>query len=150
MLSTSIVIIRRNRTPSKYIYYGLYFYFSGLSLRRASKILSSYFIKRNHVSIWNWIQKYNPKKLSSKRKKISEFVIDETLIKVGSEYIWLWVAVEPKNREILALSPYLRKEIYMFLLHRTLFINRYQRLWKTSSVSTEMEALGIHRKPVGS
>lgn len=112
------MIIRRNRTPSKYIYYALYFYFSGLSLRRASKILSSYFIKRNHVSIWNWIQKFNPKKMSSKRKKISEFVIDETLIKVGSEYIWLWVAVEPKNREILALS--ISKERNMFVAERFL------------------------------
>jgi putative transposase len=112
------VIISRNRTPSKYIYYGLYFCFSGLSLRRASKILSSYFIKRYHVSIWNWIQKYHPKKLLSKRKKISEFVIDETLIKIGSEYIWLWVAVEPKNREILALS--ISKERNMFVAERFL------------------------------
>jgi putative transposase len=111
-------VYQKNRTPSKYIYDGLYFYFSGLSLRRASKILSSYFIKRNHVSIWNWIQKYHPKKLSSKRKKILEFVIDETLIKVGSEYIWLWVAIEPKNREILALS--ISKERNMFVAERFL------------------------------
>ena len=93
----------RNRTPSKYVCYGLYLYFSGLSLRRTSERLSV-LVKRNHVSVWNWIQKYHPKKLSSKRKKISEFVIDETLIKVGSEYIWLWVAIGPKNKEILALS----------------------------------------------
>ena len=92
----------RNRTPSKHVYYGLYLYFSGLSLRRTSERLSV-LAKRNHVSIWNWIQKYHPKKLSSKRKKISEFVVDETLIKVGSEHIWRWVAIEPKDREILAL-----------------------------------------------
>jgi len=49
--------------------------------------MSFCFIDRNYVSIWNWIQKYKPMKLSSKRKKIGEFVIDETLIKVGSEYI---------------------------------------------------------------
>ena len=30
--------------------------------------------------------------------------MDETLIKVGSEYIWLWAAIEPKNRQILALE----------------------------------------------
>ncbi|MDN5847704.1 MAG: hypothetical protein L0H53_15675, partial [Candidatus Nitrosocosmicus sp.] len=47
------------------------------------------FIKRNHVSIWNWIQKYHPQKLSYRRRKISEYVVDETLIKVGSESIWL-------------------------------------------------------------
>ena len=29
----------------------------------------------------------------SKRKKSNEFIIDETQIKVGSQYIWLWVAI---------------------------------------------------------
>ncbi|MBA3978291.1 MAG: hypothetical protein H0X50_08890 [Nitrosopumilus sp.] len=77
----------RNRTPSMYIGYGLYFYFSGLSLRRTSQILSSHFIKRNHVSIWNWIQKYKPQRISSKKKKFEEFVVDETLLKIGSELV---------------------------------------------------------------
>ena len=93
----------RNRTPSEYIGYGLYFYFSGLSLRRTSERLAC-FVKRNHVSIWNWIQKYNPQKIASKKKKVDEFVIDETVIKVGSKVIWLWVAIEPKNKQILALT----------------------------------------------
>jgi hypothetical protein len=31
------IVIRRNRTPSVYVGYGLYFYFSGLSLRGTSK-----------------------------------------------------------------------------------------------------------------
>jgi hypothetical protein len=30
------VIFRNSRTPSEYISYGLYFYFSGLSLRKAA------------------------------------------------------------------------------------------------------------------
>jgi putative transposase len=76
------VNIKRNRTPSEYICYGLHLYFSGLSLRRTSERLSSGFIKRNHVSIWNWIQKYNPKKITAKRKKIEEFIVDETLIEL--------------------------------------------------------------------
>ena len=42
------IVINRNRTPSMYIGYGLYFYFSGLSLGRTSQTLSSHFIKRNH------------------------------------------------------------------------------------------------------
>ena len=36
--------------------------------------------------------------------KIEEYVVDETLIKVESELVWLWVAIEPENRQILALS----------------------------------------------
>src|SRR5215210_3323408 len=103
---------KRNRTPSEYVGYGLYFYFSGLSLRRTSEGLS-HFVKRNHVSVWDWIQKYNPRKISSKRKKVDEFIVDETLIKTGSEFIWLWVAVEPNDKEILAIS--ISKERNMFL-----------------------------------
>jgi putative transposase len=105
----------RNRTLSEYIYHGLYFYFSGLSLRRTSERLS-YIIKRNHVSIWNWIQKYNPQKISSKKKKVLEYVIDETVLKVGPEYIWLWVAVEVKSKEILGIS--ISKERNMFVAER--------------------------------
>ena len=89
----------RNRTPSEYVYYGLYLYFSGLSLRRVSERLSC-FINRNHVLVakkWNWVQRYHPKKISSKKRRIVEFIVDETLNKVGSEYIWLWIAIEPKT-----------------------------------------------------
>ncbi|HJR47873.1 MAG TPA: hypothetical protein VJ799_06925, partial [Nitrososphaeraceae archaeon] len=53
-------------------------------------------VKRSHVTIWNWIQKCHPKKISSKRKKIEEYIVDETLVKVGSELVWLWVAIEPE------------------------------------------------------
>ena len=104
MCSISFVIFR-NRTPSKYIGYALYLYFSGLSLRKTADRLSDcFFIKRNHVSIWNWIQKYKPEKILSKKKNISEYVIDETIIKVGPEYIWVWIAIEPKDKEILAIN----------------------------------------------
>jgi len=101
-----------------YIGYGVYFYFSGLSLRRTSQILSSHFIKRNHVSIWNWIQKYKPQRISSKKKKFEEFVVDETLLKIGSELVWLWVAIEPANKEILSIS--ISKERNMFVAERFL------------------------------
>ncbi len=90
-------MITRNRTPSKYVYFGLYLYFSGVSLRRTSERLSHFF-KRNHVSIWNRIQKYKPQRISHGRRKIAKYIVDETMIKVGAEYIWLWVAIEPKNR----------------------------------------------------
>ncbi len=39
-----------------------------------------------------------------KKEKISEFIIDEMLTKDGSEYIWLWVAIDLENREILVPS----------------------------------------------
>ena len=125
-------MISRNRTPSKYVSYGLYLYFSGLSLRKSSERLSQMY-KRNHVTIWNWIQKYHPRKISTKRKRISEFIVDETLLKVGSEYIWLWVAIEPQNRQILALN--ISKERNMLIAER--FIADLVRIHGRHPVSTD-------------
>jgi hypothetical protein len=50
------------------------------------------------------LQRYKPQKVSSKRKKINKFIIDETQIKVGSQYIWQWVAIEPKHKQILQID----------------------------------------------
>ena len=80
------------------------YYFLGLSYRNTAKALQRFVHSRSHVSIWKWIKKYKPKKVSSKRKKSNEFIIDETQIKVGSQYIWLWVAIEPKHRQILQID----------------------------------------------
>ena len=134
----------RNRTPSKYICYALYFYFSGLSLRRTAERLSSCFIKRNHVSIWNWIQKFKPKNISSKKKKILEYPCiqkDETLIKVGSEYVWLdWVAIEPWNKRILGFD--ISKERNMFVAMEK-FIAGLTKVYDKHPVSTQTVVRGI-------
>jgi hypothetical protein len=70
---------------AEYVGYGLYLYFLGLSTRKVAKALSFlHIVKRSHVSIWTWIQTYKPAKLISKRRKISEFVVVETMILVSS------------------------------------------------------------------
>ena len=125
-------MITRNKTPSKYVYYGLYLYFSGLSLRRTAERLS-YTFKRNHVSIGTGFKSIIPKRISSKRKRIAEYIIDETLIKVGSQYIWLWVAIEPRNRQILALN--ISKERNMLIAER--FISGLVRIHGKHPVSTD-------------
>jgi putative transposase len=109
---------QRHRTKPKDIAYGLYLYFLGLYYRNTAKALSR-FVHRNHVSIWKWMQRHKPQKVSSKRKKIEEFVVDETVIKIGSELIWLWVAIEPKHKEILSINT--SKERNMFVAERFLF-----------------------------
>jgi putative transposase len=89
-------------TSSEHVCYALQLYSSGPSLRKTSERLSS-LIKRNHVSVWNWIQKYRPKRILKKRKIIAEFIVDETLFKVGNQYAWLWVAIEPVSKVILGI-----------------------------------------------
>jgi putative transposase len=75
-------------------------------------------VKRSHVAVWNWIQKYKPQRMPSKRKMVSQFIIDETQIKVGSELLWLWIAIEPKAQAILRTK--ISKERNMFVAERFL------------------------------
>ena len=107
----SLIPFKRNRTSFKDISYGLYLYFLGLSFRNTSKALTSRIIKRSHVSIWKWVQKYKPQKISQKRRKVSEFIIDETQIKVGNNYFWIWVAINESTKVILDIRISLERSI---------------------------------------
>jgi putative transposase len=89
--------------------------------------------RRSHVAVWKWIQKYDPKKIFSKRNRISEFIIDKTLVKVGPENIWLWATIEPENTEILALS--ISKERNMFVAER--FLDGLIKIHGKHCVSTD-------------
>jgi len=52
------------------------------------------------------------------------------LIKVGSsEYIWLWVIIEPKDKEILEID--ISKERNMFLYQSAFSITYCKRIWST-------------------
>lgn len=68
--------------------YTLYLYFLGLSYRNTSKALAQ-FVKRSHVAVWKWIQRYKPKKIARNSERISGFIIDETLVNIGSAYMWI-------------------------------------------------------------
>ena len=126
---------KRNRTPSKYIVYALQLYFSGLSLRRTSQQLSC-FVKRNHISsIWKWIQHYKPMKILQKRRKVSEFIIDETLLKIGNQYAWIWVG--QLNQQTQSNSWY----SYFLWENNSCCWKVYQRfdkeIWKTSTFNRD-------------
>src|SRR5215210_5883357 len=107
----------RKRTGFEDIVYSLHLYFSGLSLRNTSKALSR-FVQRSHTAIRDWIQKYQPERLFFRETKVSEFIVDETQIRVGSEYIRLWVAIESETRNILEIR--ISKERNMFVAERFL------------------------------
>ena len=49
--------------------------------------------------------RHNPaERLFHTKTKTSEFIVDDTQIKVISEYIWLWVDIESKTKNILGIS----------------------------------------------
>ena len=90
--------------------------------------------------------KNKPERLFYSKTQISEFIIDETQIKVGSEYIWLWVAIECETKNILGIS--ISKERNMFVAEH--FLSNVIKEYGEHPVSTDMEVLGIHHKHASS
>jgi putative transposase len=84
---------------------------------------------------------YKPKKIFERKKKIEEFIIYETLIKIGSELIWLWVAIGLESKEILGIR--ISKERNMLLAEQ--FISSLVKIHGQHPVSTDGGVLGIHR-----
>jgi hypothetical protein len=78
--------------------------------------------------------KYKPEKILQKKKKvIMEFIIDETLLKVSNEYIWLWVAIETIDKTILGIQ--ISVERSMLLAER--FIHQLSTNYGKRTVSTD-------------
>ena len=119
----------RNRTSTIVVMYSLYLYFLGLSLRNTSKALVIFKDnKRSHVSVWNWIQRFAEYPIY-KRKRISAFIIDETVIQIGSQHFWLWFCIEPIHRSVLGI--YISEERNMLIAEK--FIRSSSgKIWKTS------------------
>ena len=94
------------------------------------------------------MQKYQPKKYR-KNKKIIEFIVDETEIKDGSELIWLWVVIEPNDKEILVVD--ISKERNTFVVAER-FLSHVLDKYGKHQVSSEMVVvvLGTHHMPASS
>lgn len=63
---------------------------------------------------------------------MSEFIIHATLIKAGSEYVWLWVAIEPRNKLILGI----RMSMERSMLVAEQFIQSLTRKYRKHNLST--------------
>ena len=93
----------RNRTSTIVVMYSLYLYFLGLSLRNTSKALVIFRDeKRSYVSVWNWIQRFSSSQIY-KRKRVSAFIIDETVIQIGNQHYWLWFCIESVHSSVLGI-----------------------------------------------
>ena len=85
------------------VMYSLYLYFLGLSLRNTSKALTIFRDeKRSHIAVWNWIQRFGSLQIY-KHKRVSAFIIDETVIQIGNQHFWLWFCIEHIHSSVLGI-----------------------------------------------
>jgi putative transposase len=106
----------RNKTSNIIVMYSLYLYFLGLSLRNTSKALIIFKDdKRSYVSVWNWIQRFAEYSIY-KRKRVSTFIIDETVIQIGNQHFWQWFCIELVHSSVLGI--YISEERNMLVAEK--------------------------------
>jgi len=82
----------------------LYLYFLGSSLSNTSKDLILFKDQnRSYVAIWEWIQRFGSLQIF-RRKRVTAFIIDETIIQIGNQHFWLWICIEPVQRSVLGIN----------------------------------------------
>ena len=67
------------------------------------------------MSVWNWIKRFAEYPIY-KRKRVSAFIIDETVIQVGSQNFWLWFCIEPVHSSVLGI--YISEERNMLVAEK--------------------------------
>ena len=73
--------------------------------------------------------------LWKKKREVSEFIVDETLIRVGRELVWLWIAIELIKKVIL-LNMHISFERSIPVGER--FLQQLIRKYGKHPVSTDM------------
>ena len=109
----------RYRTPLWIVGYALYLYLSGLSLRKDSRAVS-FFLPRSHQSIWRWLHRFGSLLEAFHVGRAKMAVVDERPVNVKGVEAWIWMALEPKSRRLLALElSWTRNSLtaYLFLKH---------------------------------
>ena len=67
------------------------------------------------MSVWNWIQRFAEYPIY-KRKRVSAFIIDETVIQIGNQHFWLWICIEPIDKSVFGI--YISEERNMLVAER--------------------------------
>ncbi len=123
----------RNRTSTIIVMYSsLYLYFLGLSLRNTSRALQPSLSNTSYyVSIWKWIQKFSSFPVY-RRRRVSSFIIDETMIKIDRKHFWIWICIEPVHKTILGI--HLSQARNMLVARQFLESLIDTKVWQTSCV----------------
>ena len=99
--------IQRVRTPPYVMLYATYLYLAGLafSLRRVTEALHVLGVERGHEAVRQRVQRFGEAAREClEAGEAATAVVDETQIKVGDQWLWLWIAIPPERCKILAMA----------------------------------------------
>jgi transposase-like protein len=93
----------RDRTPAWIVGYALYLYLSGLSFRKDARAVG-FFLPRSHESIWRWLHRFGGLSEAFNPGLAKTAVVDECSLNVKGLEAWMWMALDPGSRRLLALE----------------------------------------------
>lgn len=100
-----IVFFERERTDRQVNELATLLYGCGVSLCRIEHLLGWIGVKRSHVAIWKWIQKFGRQLDQVSWRRAADLpavcLLDETVISQHGEEFTLFAAVDPEMRHIL-------------------------------------------------
>jgi transposase-like protein len=82
------------------------------------------------VSVWNWIQRFGSYQIY-KRKRVTAFIIDETVIQISRQNFWLWFCIEPIHSSVLGI--YISEERNMLVTEKFIrsLVEKYGKIQLT-------------------
>ncbi|OYT32267.1 MAG: hypothetical protein B6U94_00310 [Thermofilum sp. ex4484_79] len=75
-----------------------------MSLWQTSRALEALGVTRSHEVVRQWVHK-----LASRAEELvlsertDTAIVDETAVNVAGRQVWLWIAIEPEHRTVLAV-----------------------------------------------
>ena len=81
------------------MFYTIYLYLSGLSLRQTARTLQALNITRSHEAVRQWVHRLADRAEELVlNEKADTAIVDETAVNVAGRNIWLWIAIESGAR----------------------------------------------------
>jgi transposase-like protein len=81
--------------------------------------------------------------LYNKHRRVSAFIINETIIQIGVENFWLWICIEPVHKTLLGIYISFLKNEHMFVAEN--FIHSLVDKNGRHTVYSEMVEHGIRK-----
>jgi len=60
-------------------------------------------VEASHISVWRWVQRLEGMRLEVKPRRRRMVALDETKLKDAGQPFHIWVAIDLRTRELLAL-----------------------------------------------
>lgn len=94
-------------TPSALRALGVRLHSMGLSLRETAAVLEVFGVQRSHQAVWQWVHQFADSVPDPPSASPTRVAVDETAVQVGTEWYWLYAAIDLDSKLLLGvhLSP---------------------------------------------